>query len=75
MKKTKYLDLMDDLKRSWKLNKIEVTPIIVGATGIVKKNLKDLCESIPGKPEVIELQLAAIIGTKTIIKRALSQSI
>ena len=75
VKKTKYLDLMDDLKRSWKLNKIEVTPIIVGATGIVKKNLKDLCESIPGKPEVIELQLAAIIGTKTIIKRALSHSI
>ena len=75
VKKTKYLPLMEDLKSSWKLHRIDIIPIIVGATGVVKKNLKDFCAKIPGNPAVLELQIAAILGSKTILKRTLSHSI
>ena len=75
VKKTKYLPLMEDLKSSWKLHRIDIIPIIVGATGLVKKNLKDFCAKIPGNPAVLELQIAAILGSKTILKRTLSHSI
>ena len=75
VKKTKYLPLCEDLKSSWRLKQIEVVPVIVGATGLVKKNLKEFCQKIPGDPAVIELQLSALLGSKTILKRALSQSL
>ena len=75
VKKTKYLPLCEDLKSSWRLKQIEVVPVIVGATGLVKKNLKEFCQKIPGDPAVIELQLSALLGSKTILKRSLSQSL
>ena len=75
VKKTKYLPLMEDLKSSWKLHNINIIPIIVGATGLVKKNLKEYCSKIPGEPEVLELQIGALLGSKTIIKRTLAQSL
>ena len=75
VKKTKYLPLCEDLKDSWRLRKIEVIPVIVGATGLVKKNLQQYLESIPGRPEVLELQTAALLGSKTILKRTLAQSL
>ena len=75
VKRNKYQPLMEDLRNSWKLRKIEIVPVIVGATGLVKKNLSELCDKIPGKPAVSELQISALLGSKTIIKRTLAQHI
>ena len=71
-KTNKYQDLKNDLRTTWGLKEIELIPVIVGATGLVKKNLKSNLQAIKGSPSIEEVQLAAIKGTITILKRALS---
>ena len=67
----KYQDLKNDLKDTWDLRHIEIVPIIIGATGVMKNNLQDYLEAIPGKPSKSEVQAAAIRGTVSLLKRAL----
>ena len=38
-KMTKYQDLKNEVKRTWKLKKAEIVPVIVRATGMMKKTL------------------------------------
>ena len=71
-KMNKYQDLKNDLKQTWELEKVEIIPVIVGATGLMKTNLKSYLKSIPGNPSADEVQLAAVTGTVSILKRALS---
>ena len=71
-KNNKYQDLKNDLRTTWGLTNIELIPVVVGATGLVKNNLSDHLQAIIGKPDIEEVQLAAIKGTITILKRALS---
>ena len=59
---------------TWELEEIEIIPIVVGATGLLKSNFKDNLKKVPGSPTVEETQLQAIKGTITIIKRALSHT-
>ena len=67
----KYQQLKWDMKRNWKLTEVDIIPIIIGATGLYKTNLKTYSESIPGIPALQEMQLCAIKGTIKILKRAL----
>ena len=46
-------------------------PVIVGATGMMTKNLKEMLKTIPGNIITNELQLEAVRGSATILKRAL----
>ena len=71
---TKYQDLKNDLRRTWSLKDIDIIPVVVGATGLVTKNLKNYLEAIPGRPSIQEAQMGAIKGTVTILKRALGYS-
>ena len=71
-KVNKYQDLKNDLRQTWELEQIDIIPVIVGATGVVKDTLKSYLEAIPGKPSIEEVQLCAVTGTVSIIKRALS---
>ena len=73
-KYNKYQDLKNDLRTTWELAEIEIIPVVVGATGLVKKNLVEDLIRIPGSPTVEETQLMAIKGTISIIKRALSHT-
>ena len=41
-KRTKYQSLMYDMKRNWNLRDISIVPVIIGATGLMKKNFKSL---------------------------------
>ena len=68
---TGYQDLKNDLKSTWALKEIEIIPVVVGATGVIKKNLKQYLQTIPSCPSIHEVQIAAIKGTVTILKRAL----
>ena len=70
-KVNKHQDLKNDLRTTWSLKDIEIIPVAVGATGLMKKNLKKYLEKIPGSPSAYEVQIAAIKGTVTILKRAL----
>ena len=73
-KVTKYQDLKNALRESWNLSSIEVIPVIVGATGVMKDSLQGYLDTIPGKPKRHEVQTAAIRGTVSILKRALGSN-
>ena len=73
-KVTKYQDLKNALKDEWELKEIAVIPVIVGATGIMKDNLQCYLDNIPGKPDKYQVQIAAIRGTVSLLKRALGTS-
>ena len=68
---TKYQDLKFALKEEWDLKSIDVIPVIVGATGLMKDNLQQYLDSIPGKPKKYQVQVAAIRGTVSLLKRCL----
>ena len=70
-KKTKYQGLMWDMKRNWSLKEITIIPVIIGATGLMKKNFKNHVANIPGEPSAREIQIIALKGTTRILKRAL----
>ena len=71
-KVNKYQDLKNDLRQTLQLETIDIIPVIVGATGLIKTNLKTYLKDIPGSPSAEEIQMCAITGTVSIIKRALS---
>ena len=70
-KVVKYQDLKNDIRETWELQDVEVIPVIVGATGILKNNLQNYLDSIPGKPNKYQAQTEALRGSISIIKRAL----
>ena len=47
-KMTKYQDLKNEVKRTWKLKKAKIVPVIVGATGMMKKTLTECLKIILG---------------------------
>ena len=51
--------------------KCTIIPVIIGATGIVTRNLKTNLEAVPGKHSIDSLQKTAIIGTSHIIWKVL----
>jgi hypothetical protein len=67
----KYQDLKNDIKDTYELEECEVIPVIIGATGVVKKNLSKYLTSIPGGASVAEIQQEAVWETVAILKRAL----
>ena len=70
-KVSKYQDLKNALKEEWTLTKVDLIPVIIGNTGLMKKSLKKYLERIPGKISTGEVQHEAIRGTVSILKRAL----
>jgi hypothetical protein len=51
--------------------KYMIIPVIIGATGVVKKGLKKNLEAIPGKCSIDSLQKTAILGTSHIVRKVL----
>ena len=73
-KVTKYQDLKNALKDERELKEISVIPVSVGATGIMKDNPQTYLHNIPGKPNKYQVQVSAIKGTVSVLKRALGTS-
>jgi hypothetical protein len=69
-KKLKYKSLGTEIQRMWNL-KCTVTPVIIGATGIVTKSLRKSPEAVPGKHSIDSLQQTAVLGTAHIIRKVL----
>jgi len=59
-----------EIQRMWNL-KCTIVPVIIGATGIVIRNLKKNLETTPGKHSIDSLQKTAILGTSHIIRKVL----
>ena len=69
-KKLKYKSLCIEKQRMWNL-KCTIIPVIIGATGIVTRNLKKNLEAAPEKHSIDSLQKTAILGTSHIIRKVL----
>ena len=51
--------------------KCVIVPVILGATGIVKKDVKKNVESITRKHSVESLQIVVVLGTSVVIRRVI----
>ena len=69
-KRLKYQDLRIEIQRMWNV-KAEVTPVIIGHTGMVKRGIESLITKISPNIQIYDLQKAAILGTTRIIRKAL----
>ena len=55
-KMNKHVDLQIEYQRMWN-KKVEVIPIIIGATGIVEKGIQSYLQRIPGKHNLTRSEL------------------
>ena len=69
-KMTKYQDLKNEVKRTWKLKKTEIVAVIVIATGMIKKTITENLKIILGNITTNELQVEVVGGSVKILKRA-----
>ena len=67
---SKYVDLQIECQRLWN-KKVEVIPVIIGATGIVDKNIKKYVGRIPGCHNIYSLQRLAILGIVHVFRKVL----
>jgi hypothetical protein len=51
--------------------KTKMTPVIIGATGIISKSFRKYLSSIPGKHDIKELQKTATLGTAHALREVL----
>ena len=66
-----YADLQIECHRIGS-RKVEVIPVIIGAAGIVDKNIKKYVGRIPGCHNIYSLQRSAVLGTDDILRKVLS---
>jgi hypothetical protein len=68
--KLKYKSLCIEIQRMWN-PKCTIIPVIIAATGIVRRSLVKNLEAIPGKHSRDSLQKTAVLGTSHIIRKVL----
>jgi len=69
-KKLKCKSLCIEIQQMWNL-KCVIIPVIIGATGIVTRNLRKNLEAVPGKHLIDSLQKTAILGISHIMWKVL----
>ena len=70
-KMSKSVDLQIECQKLWN-KKVEVILVIIGAIGIVDKNMKKYVGRIPGCHNIYSLQRSAILGTAHILMKVMS---
>ena len=70
-KVVKYQDLKNDIADTYHLQPVDVIPVVIGATGLMKQNLQNYLKIIPAKLTSLELQIEVIRETVSLLKRAL----
>ena len=70
-KMNKCVDPQIECQRLWN-KKVEVILVIIGAAGIVDKNIKKYIGRIPGCHNIYSLQRSAILGRAHILRKVLS---
>ena len=68
-----YTDLKYELLKVWNMEvtKVYIIPIVIGALGIVTKNVAKYLEKINFKPGLDPLQKACLLGTAIIVRKVL----
>ena len=70
-KLSKYKDLEIEIQKMWHLETSTV-PVVVGALGMLKQGTNEYIESIPGKPNLFEIQKIALTSTAHLLMKFLS---
>ena len=68
----KYEELAEEARKMHKVT-VEIVPIVVGALGVVTKDLVGWCKKVGIGDVVVELQTAAVIGTQAILRKVLKK--
>ena len=71
---SKYKDLEIELEKTWKL-KTKTIPIVIGALGVINISTEKYLKQLPTPINVNELQKITLLGTATILRKALSLSV
>ena len=71
-----YIDLKFELRTAWKteIKNVYILPIVIGALGIITKNVVKYLQKIDFKPGIEPLQKACLLGTARMIRRVLGYS-
>ncbi|XP_060530462.1 uncharacterized protein LOC132704469 [Cylas formicarius] len=73
-KREKYIQLADDIKQTWRVDRVNIVPIVIGAMGEIPKSLKTNLTTLTVKPGAyFEMQKSVVLATCNIIRRVLNQ--
>ena len=67
----RYQDLKREVKKLWKLKKVNVIPIIIGALGTIGKNLEKWTKKLDMEQKKHLMQKACLLGSAKIIRKVL----
>ena len=66
-----YQELKREIERLWKLKKVEVVPVVIGALGCVTKGFEKWIEKLEIHSNFGVLQKTALLGTARILRKVL----
>ena len=68
----KYQLLKDEIAKVWRMRKVMVIPVVIGALGAVSVNFKEYMKRIGVNVKLEVIQKTALMGTAKILKKVLS---
>ena len=66
----KYQLLKDEIAKVWRMQKVIVVPVVIGALGAVSVNFKEYMKRIGVNERLEVIQKTALLGTAKIVKKA-----
>ena len=74
-KVVKYQDLKNSIRDTYGVNPVDIIPVVIGATGVMKRNLKNYLQLLPCSVTSLELQIEVVRETVSLMKRSLGCNI
>ena len=68
----KYQLLKDEIAEVWRMRKVIVVPVVIGALGAVSVNFKEYMKRIGVNVRLEVIQKTALLGTAKILRKVLS---
>ena len=68
----KYQLLKDEIAKVWRMRKVIVVPVVIGAFGAVSVNFKEYMKRIGVNVRLEVIQKTALLGTAKILMKVLS---
>ena len=68
----KYQLLKDEIAKAWRMRKVIVIPVVIGALGAVSPNFKEYMKRIGVIVKLEVFQKTALLGTAKIVRKVLS---
>ena len=66
-----YAELKREVKKIWNCREVKVVPVVVGALGVISRNLKGYLKDLGLRCNIELLQKAALLGTAKVLRKVL----